>query len=173
MPGNRNYNWEHKQATNWEALYHISQLHCWKTCLCLLCSISNMKVSFSSNIRFIFQAKLSRRENLFRKHFFYLLVSLTFTSLKLSSLVLLFAASAVLWRHYVNLESQPVHPTTACQHLSMIPSWHGCDAGIRWPTGSYQCHTKPSIFSSTTVTPDRAPPAMSSQSAAQKHVSLD
>lgn len=79
-----------------------------------------MKVSFSSNIDFIFQAKLRNSKNLSQKHFFYLLGSLTFTSLKLSPLVILFVTSAVLWRRYANLESQPVHLAATCQRLSMI-----------------------------------------------------
>lgn len=37
--------------------------------------------------------------------------------------------------------------------------WHGCDAGMHWPTGSCQSLKKPSIHISAPVIPDTAPPA--------------
>lgn len=46
-------------------------------------------------------------------------------------------------------------------------SWHGCDAGMHWPTGSCQHLKKPSIHISATVTPDTTLPATTRQPAEQ------
>lgn len=53
------------------------------------------------------------------------------------------------------------------------PGWHCCDRGMHWPTGSWQCHTKPSIQISATVIPDMARPATTSQPAAQIYMSIN
>lgn len=162
-----------KQAANSEVFCHISSLHSGKVCPCLLYSVANMKVSFSFLIPASFPKLSWGMVSLLRNISFIYLgfwPSRLYKAISPGDIVCHVGCAAETLCKLGELTlSTSLPPVSACL---WSPSWHGCDAGMRRPSGSCQCHTKPSIHISATVTADRAPPATASQTAAWKYVNL-